>query len=87
MVEHNVVLENQDILQARTLAFVPNPCDSEAAWRRYHHYDIAELAVNDLLDELYALRPVLWGLPPGHWLRKRVKRLEVELAARRGGRK
>jgi len=54
----------------------PNPLSSDVEYRRYYHFDIPYLELDDLQDELYALRPVLWGLPPTHWLRERVKILE-----------
>jgi len=61
---------------------VPNPLDSDSQYHRFHHIDIAALEDLELLDELWALRPLLWGSPPDHWLRERVNKLEGELQRR-----
>jgi len=86
MSEHIIITQDEQVLQA-SLELVPNPIDCDAAWRRFYHHDLPQLELTDLLDELYALRPLLWGLPRDHWLRERVHRIEAELGARRGGRK
>jgi hypothetical protein len=66
---------------------IPDPTTSDKEYARYHHLDISSTESSDLLDELYCLRPLLWGLPKTDWLRQRVKRIEGELATRRVGRK
>lgn len=68
----------------------PNPLESDTQYYRYYHYDIPGAELSDLQDELWALRPLLWGLPKGDWIRQRVHELEAELARRpyaKGGRK
>lgn len=67
-----------------TKPLIPNPVESDTQYNRYCHYDIADLELSDLQDELYCLRPLLWGLPKDDWLRERVKMLERELSKRRG---
>lgn len=64
-------------------AFVPDPLDSIEQYLRYWHFDLAELEDNELADEFYALRPMLWRLPTEHWLRKRVSALHDEMTRRR----
>jgi len=84
-----IIAQACEILQLCTLvatsskALVPDPCDTYAAWRRYYHHDISELELSELVDELHALRPFLWGLPRNHWLRERVRVLENELTKRK----
>ena len=63
---------------------IPDPLSSDQQYTRFYHLDLPELEDTELTDELYALRPLLWGLPAEHWLRERVKMLEHELAKRRG---
>ena len=63
---------------------IPDPLSSNRQYDRFHHLDIADSEDSELLDELYALRPLLWGLPPEHWLRARVRMLEAELSRRQG---
>lgn len=63
---------------------IPDPLLSDRQCERFYHYDIPSLEDIELTDELYALRPLLWGLPAKHWLKERVSRLEHELAKRRG---
>lgn len=65
-------------------AFLPDPLSNDQQFARFYHLDVPELEDIELTDELYALRPLLWGLLPEHWLRERVKALEAELAKRRG---
>ena len=62
---------------------IPNPLASDSEFRRYHCLDIADLETGDMLDELYALRPLLWRLAQTEWLRERVKALEGGLASRK----
>jgi hypothetical protein len=69
------------------LVIIPNPLESDNQRQRYYHFDLPGLELSDLLDELYCLRPLLWGLRKDDWLRGRVKRIEGELAKRRVGRK
>lgn len=66
-----------------TKVLIPDPLKSDSEYDRYYHFDIPNLEVSDIRDELYALRPLLWGLPKGDWLRERVEVLEKELAIRR----
>ena len=70
------------------ICLVPDPSDSEAQYCRYYHLDIVSLDDSDILDELHALRPLLWWkLPDDDWLRERIKTLETELAKRRSGKR
>jgi hypothetical protein len=62
---------------------IPNPFDSDSQYYRFHYIDIIALEDSELQDELWALRPHLWGLPANHWLRERVSRLEAELQKRK----
>jgi hypothetical protein len=55
---------------------------TDRQYERFHHLDIAALKDSEVLEELWALRPLLWGLPPDHWLRERVTKLEGELTKR-----
>lgn len=61
----------------------PNPLESDSQYTRYYHYDIAFLELDALQDELYALRPLLWGLDRADWIRERVQMIEAEIAKRR----
>jgi hypothetical protein len=63
---------------------IPDPFASDKQYSRYQHLDLPELEDTELTDELYALRPLLWGLPGDHWLRERVKILEAEISKRWG---
>ena len=67
-----------------TIALIPDPFSSDRQYERFYHFDIPSLEDTELIDELYALRPFLWGLSAEHWLRERVKALEGELIKRRG---
>jgi len=62
---------------------IPDPLDNDLAYARFYHFDIDTLEPTDILDELYALRPLLWGLPESHWLRERVRLLEADLVKRK----
>ena len=62
---------------------IPDPLSSDQHFARFYHLDLPELEDIELTDELYALRPLLWGLPTDHWLRERVTRLEAELIKRK----
>jgi len=62
----------------------PNPLYSDMQYLRYYNLDIANMDDQDLADEFYTLRSLLWGLPRNDWLRERVKLLGRELAKRRG---
>ena len=62
---------------------IPNPLDSLEQYLRYSHLDLTQLEDDELADEFYALRPLLWRLPSDHWLRERVKMLEHELTKRK----
>lgn len=61
---------------------IPDPLRSSGQYDRFYYLDIPELDDISLTDELYALRPLLWGLPADHWLRERVSMLETELRKR-----
>ena len=65
-------------------ALVPDPLSSDRQYARFNHLDLPGLEDIELSDELYALRPLLWGLSGDHWLRERVQMLEDELVKRRG---
>ena len=62
---------------------IPDPLSSDGQYYRFHHLDLPDLDDTELRDEFYALRPLLWGLPDGHWLRERVSMLTRELNKRR----
>ena len=62
---------------------IPIATDCDTEYVRYHHLDIQGLNDIEVMDEFYALRPCLWGLPSDHWLRQRVKALGIELAKHR----
>ena len=64
-------------------ALIPNPMDSLQQYLRHWHFDVSQLDDEELSDELHALRPLLWGLPPKHWLRKRVRFLQGEMNHRK----
>ena len=61
---------------------IPDPFHSDRQYERFYHEDIPALEDGELIDELYALRPLLWRLDPEHWLRERVMMLEKELSKR-----
>jgi hypothetical protein len=63
-------------------ALIPDPFVSEQSYIRFHHSDICGLEDIELTDELYYLRPLLWGLDANHWLRERVTKLEEEIQKR-----
>jgi len=77
---------------------VPNPLDSDQQYNRFHHYDLADMKTEDLLDELHAIRSRLWFLKSDRfahmvnpveqrrrveWLHERISRIEAELRERR----
>ena len=77
---------------------IPNPLDSDKEYQRYHHRDLADMDIGDLLDELYSRRCQLWLLKSDRfsrmvspfeqrrrteWLRERISRIETELRKRR----
>lgn len=63
---------------------VPDPLLNDRQYERLYHFDIPSLGDVELTDELNYLRPLLWGLPPDHWLRERVRMLDAERIKRRG---
>jgi len=68
------------------IRLVPDPFETESEYRRFYHEDIADLKDADIIDELHALRPLLWWRLPGdEWLRERARVLEIELKRRRVG--
>lgn len=70
------------------IRLIPDPFETEEEYRRFYHEDIASLDDSDIIDELHALRPLLWWKLPGDdWLRERVRMLEAALAKRRGGKR
>lgn len=64
---------------------VPNPLNTLTEFDRYYHYDLINAETGDLLDELYALRPLLWGLSKTDWIRQRVTEIEAEITRRKYG--
>lgn len=62
-----------------SLDAIPNPLVSLQQCSRFYCLDLAWLEDTELADELNYLKPKLWGLPPEHWLRERVRLLEEEL--------
>ena len=77
-----VMLETKGVGMASSDALVPDPLMSDRQYNRFYHLDLPELEDDELLDELWALRPHLWGLDAEHWLRERVMMLEQELSKR-----
>ena len=63
---------------------VPDPLVSDRQYDRFYHLDLSELRDVELEDELNYLRPLLWRLDSEHWLRERVRMLEMEMTKRRG---
>ena len=63
---------------------IPDPLASDQQYNRFYHLDICDMEDTEITDELYALRPLLWGLDSKNWLRERCQMLERELAKRRG---
>jgi len=63
---------------------IPDPLSSDQQYARFYHLDIPSLEDGELTDELYALRPLLWGLQGDHWLRERVAKLGAEVIKRWG---
>jgi len=67
---------------------VPEPLESVGEYDRFYSLDLPSLDDTELIDELHALRPLLWWKLSGdEWLRERVRVLETELARRRGERR
>jgi hypothetical protein len=66
-------------------SLIPNPLAGDQQYLRFYHKDLAGLDDTKLTDELWALRPLLWGLDSGDWLRERVKALEAEIRRRKFG--
>jgi hypothetical protein len=69
---------------AAVMPLIPNPIETEEQYGRFHHLDLPGLDDTDAIDELHALRPLLWGLPKDDWLRERVRMIDCELKRRRG---
>jgi hypothetical protein len=70
------------------IRLVPDPFETEEQHCRFYHLDIPNLDDTEILDELHALRPLLWWkLPDDDWLRERVRMLQIELAKRRDGKR
>jgi hypothetical protein len=70
------------------MRLVPDPVETEEQYRRFWHLDIAGLDDTDIIDELHALRPLLWWKLPGdEWLRERVRMLGIELTKRHNGKR
>jgi hypothetical protein len=66
------------------LVIVPNPLESDNQYDRYYHYDLPDAELSDLLDELAALRPLLWWkIDDTGWLRERVSQLQTEITRRK----
>ena len=78
-----IIEELLDNSEAKNGVLIPDPMAGDKECARYYHLDIQGLNDVEVMDEYYALRPCLWGLPSDHWLRQRVKALGIELARRR----
>ena len=65
------------------ILLIPDPLDNDKAYCRFYFLDLPDLELSDLRDELYALRPLLWGLPKDNWLRQRVEALQAEITRRK----
>ncbi|MFC1968605.1 hypothetical protein ACFLVX_04380 [Chloroflexota bacterium] len=63
---------------------MPNQFLSDRQYHRFWHFDLPKLTDEELTDELYYLRPILWGLKNNHWLRVRVEMIEEEITWRQG---
>ena len=61
---------------------IPDPLQSDRQYARFCHLDLPDLENSEVQDELWALRPLLWGLTADHWLRGRILALEEELRRR-----
>jgi hypothetical protein len=62
---------------------VPDWLDTDRQYERFHHFDLPYSETQELLRELYALRPLLWWkLEDNWWLCERCEALEAELAKR-----
>jgi len=59
-----------------------DPFDCDQQYNRFYHHDLAFSEDSKLAVELWALRPLLLGLPPEIWLFERVQALEGELKKR-----
>lgn len=58
---------------------IPDPFETEAQHCRFYHLDIPSLDDTELVNELDALRPLLWWkLPDSDWLEERVRLLKGE---------
>lgn len=64
---------------------IPNPLNTDMEYARLYHLDLPYLDDTQLVDEFNYIRAHLWQLPPGHWLRERVRMLESELKRRKVG--
>ena len=62
--------------------FVPNPLNSDRQYARFSHHDLADSEGSELIEELWFIRPCLWGLPADAWLRERHQVLQGELRKR-----
>ena len=61
---------------------IPDPLISSQTYCRYYHLGLEAFEDGEIIDEINALRPFLWGEPPDSWLRQRVARLEAEIQRR-----
>ncbi len=62
--------------------FVPDPLNNDRQYARFYHRDLADSKDSELIEELWAIRPCLCGLPADAWLRERHQVLEDELRKR-----
>lgn len=61
---------------------VPDYLDNSDAFKRFYHEDIPFIETKALWEELYFLRPLLWGNEKP-WYGERVQRIEQEIRRRR----
>lgn len=61
---------------------MPDPMYSYQQFIRYNHLDIPDLDDEELKEELWSLRSLLFWLPPRHWIRDRVRELGKEYGRR-----
>ncbi len=66
----------------RQVLTIPDPMCSAQQFARYNHLDIPDMADEELETELWALRSLLFWLPPQHWIRDRVQELGKEYGRR-----
>ena len=70
------------IKTVQMLAEIPEPMATFQQFNRFNHFDIPDLSDEELKEELWSLRSLLFWLPPRHWIRDRVRELGKEYGRR-----